>query len=55
MATLMKKCFDEATGAISYPRELGECIPEDIQRVAKKYYNVNNRVVLHYLPKPANP
>ena len=28
---------------------------EDIQRVAKKYYNTNNRVVLHYLPKPANP
>lgn len=28
---------------------------EDIQRVAKKYYNVNNRVVLHYLPKPVNP
>lgn len=28
---------------------------EDIQRVAKKYYDTNNRVVLHYLPKPANP
>lgn len=24
---------------------------EDIQRVAKKYFNKNNRVVLHYLPK----
>jgi len=28
---------------------------EDIQRVAKKYYNINNRVTLHYLPKPVNP
>lgn len=28
---------------------------EDIQRVAKKYYNKNNRVTLHYLPKPVNP
>lgn len=25
---------------------------EDIQRVAKKYFTKNNRVVLHYLPKP---
>jgi predicted Zn-dependent peptidase len=28
---------------------------EDIQRVAKEYYRVDNRVVLHYLPKPVNP
>ena len=28
---------------------------EDIQRVAKKYYNKNNRVVLYYLPKPDQP
>ncbi|MFT4536031.1 MAG: zinc protease [Saprospiraceae bacterium] len=28
---------------------------EDIQRVAKQYYNTNNRVVLHYLPQPVNP
>ena len=28
---------------------------EDIQRVAKKYFNNNNRVVLYYLPKPATP
>jgi predicted Zn-dependent peptidase len=28
---------------------------EDIQRVAKKYFNENNRVILHYLPKPVNP
>jgi len=28
---------------------------EDIQRVAREYYNPNNRVVLHYLPKPVNP
>ena len=28
---------------------------EDIMRVAKKYFNKNNRVSLHYLPKPANP
>jgi zinc protease len=28
---------------------------EDIQRVAKKYFNKNNRVVLYYLPKPGNP
>jgi predicted Zn-dependent peptidase len=28
---------------------------EDIQRVAKKYFNKNNRVVLYYLPKPSNP
>lgn len=28
---------------------------EDIQRVAKQYYSVDNRVVLHYLPKPVNP
>jgi predicted Zn-dependent peptidase len=28
---------------------------EDIQRVAKEYYRVDNRVVLHYLPKPENP
>ncbi|MEC7945203.1 MAG: insulinase family protein, partial [Bacteroidota bacterium] len=24
---------------------------EDIQRVAKKYFNTDNRVVLYYLPK----
>ncbi len=28
---------------------------EDIQRVAKKYFNKNNRVVLHYLPKSLQP
>lgn len=28
---------------------------EDIMMAAKKYYNVNNRVVLHYLPKTATP
>ncbi|MCF8246229.1 MAG: insulinase family protein [Saprospiraceae bacterium] len=28
---------------------------EDIQRVAKKYFVKDNRVVLYYLPKPANP
>ncbi len=28
---------------------------EDIQQAAKKYFNHNNRVVLYYLPKPANP
>ncbi|MCB0640284.1 MAG: insulinase family protein [Phaeodactylibacter sp.] len=28
---------------------------EDIQRVAKKYFAANNRVVLYYLPKPAQP
>lgn len=28
---------------------------EDIQRVAKKYYHKDNRVVLYYLPKPSNP
>ncbi len=28
---------------------------EDIKKAAIKYYNNNNRVVLHYLPKPANP
>ncbi|MEM8907998.1 MAG: pitrilysin family protein, partial [Bacteroidota bacterium] len=28
---------------------------EDIQRVARKYFNVNNRVVLYYLPKPQEP
>ena len=28
---------------------------EDIRRVAKKYYSTENRVVLHYLPKPVNP
>ena len=28
---------------------------EDIKRVANKYYNKNNRVVMHYLPKPVNP
>lgn len=28
---------------------------EDIQRVAKKYFNKNNRVSLYYLPKPTTP
>lgn len=28
---------------------------EDIQRVARKYYTKDNRVVMHYLPKPATP
>ena len=28
---------------------------EDIMRVAKEYYKPTNRVVLHYLPKAANP
>lgn len=28
---------------------------EDIKRVAKKYYNKNNRVSLYYLPKPVTP
>lgn len=28
---------------------------EDIMRVAKEYYRTDNRVVLHYLPKPNNP
>ncbi|HRO07978.1 MAG TPA: pitrilysin family protein [Saprospiraceae bacterium] len=28
---------------------------EDIMNAAKKYYTTNNRVVLHYLPKTANP
>ncbi len=28
---------------------------EDIRAAAKKYYDVNNRVVLHYLPKPTTP
>ncbi len=28
---------------------------EDIQRVAKKYFNKNKRVSLHYLPKQAQP
>jgi predicted Zn-dependent peptidase len=28
---------------------------EDIQRVAKTYFNKNNRVVIYYLPKAAQP
>ncbi len=28
---------------------------EDIRSAAQKYYNVNNRVVLHYLPKQTTP
>jgi len=28
---------------------------EDIMRVAKQYFSKDNRVVLHYLPKPAQP
>lgn len=28
---------------------------DDIKNAAIKYYNNNNRVVLHYLPKPVNP
>lgn len=28
---------------------------DDIKNAAIKYYNTNNRVVLHYLPKPLNP
>ena len=28
---------------------------DDIKRVATKYYSNDNRVVLHYLPKPVNP
>lgn len=33
---VMKKCFDEAIGDISYPRESGESIPENIKKVASK-------------------
>jgi predicted Zn-dependent peptidase len=32
-----------------------EVTKEDIQRVAKKYFNNNNRVVLYYLPQPVTP
>jgi len=28
---------------------------DDIKKAANKYYTNNNRVVLHYLPKPINP
>ena len=28
---------------------------EDIQRVAKKYFHKNNRVVLYYMPEPTQP
>ena len=28
---------------------------EDIQRVAKQYFNLDNRVVLYYLPKDSMP
>ena len=28
---------------------------EDIRRAAKTYFNRNNRVTLHYLPKTVNP
>ena len=28
---------------------------DDIKKAANKYYNKDNRVVLHYLPKPVNP
>ena len=28
---------------------------EDILKAAEKYFNKNNRVVLHYLPKPSTP
>ncbi len=28
---------------------------EDIRNAARKYFNKDNRVVLHYLPKPTNP
>jgi zinc protease len=28
---------------------------EDIRRVANKYFTKDNRVVMHYLPKPVNP
>lgn len=28
---------------------------EDIRRVAKQYFNKNNRIVLHYLPHPTKP
>ncbi len=29
--------------------------PEDIQRVAKKYFSQNNRITLYWLPKPKTP
>ncbi len=32
-----------------------EVTKEDIRNAAKKYFNTNNRVVLHYLPKQAQP
>lgn len=32
-----------------------EVTREDIQRVAKEYFNLDNRVILYYLPKPATP
>lgn len=33
---VMKKCFDEATGVVSYPRAPGEEIPVDIQKAAAR-------------------
>src|SRR5690606_10831178 len=50
-----KVYFGDANEINKEMEKYNEVKREDIQRVAKQYFDKNGRVVLHYLPKSAQP